>query len=54
MGGITQDEPGGIVLKPGETKELPYTFSKAGAFVAGCQKTAHYAGGMKAAITVTE
>ena len=54
MGGMTQDEPGGIVLKPGETKELAYTFSKAGAFMAGCHETAHYAGGMKAAITVTE
>ena len=53
MGGMSQDEPDGIVLKPGETKELTHTFSTAGAFIAGCHKTAHYGGGMKAAITVT-
>ncbi len=54
MGGMSRDEPDGIVLKPGETKELTHTFSKAGAFLAGCHETAHYAGGMKAAITVTQ
>ncbi len=54
MSGMTRDEPDGIFLKPGETKELTHTFSKAGAFVAGCHETAHYAGGMKAAIAVTE
>lgn len=53
-GGMTMDEPDGIVLKPGETKELTHTFPTAGAFLAGCHETAHYAGGMKAAITITE
>jgi len=53
-GGMAMDEPDGIVLKPGETKELTHTFPMAGASLAGCHETAHYAGGMKAAITVTE
>ena len=53
-GGMTMDEPDGIVLKPGETKELTYTFMSAGDFRAGCHETGHYAGGMKAAISVTE
>ena len=53
-GGMTMDEPDGIVLKPGETKELTHTFPMAGAFVGGCHETAHYAGGMKAMITVME
>ncbi len=53
-GGMAMDEPDGIVLKPGETKELTHTFPMAGASLAGCHETAHYAGGMKATITVTE
>ena len=44
----------GISLKPGETKELTYTFDEAGQTLAGCHFAGHYAGGMKAAITVTE
>jgi uncharacterized cupredoxin-like copper-binding protein len=53
MGGMTHDEPEGIAVKPGETKELTYTFAKAGETLAGCHVTGHYGGGMKAAITVT-
>jgi uncharacterized cupredoxin-like copper-binding protein len=54
MGTMGMDEPDGIVLKPGETMEITHTFATAGAALAGCHETAHYAGGMKAAITVTE
>lgn len=53
-GGMAMDEADGLVLKPGETKELTHTFSTAGSFQAGCHETGHYAGGMKAAITVTD
>ena len=52
MGGMTHDEPEGIAVKPGETKELTYTFAEAGQALAGCHVAGHYAGGMKAAITV--
>ena len=53
MGGMGHDEPEGIAVKPGETKELTYTFAEAGETLAGCHVAGHYAGGMKAAITVT-
>jgi uncharacterized cupredoxin-like copper-binding protein len=53
MGGMSHDEPEGITVKPDETKELTYTFAKAGETLAGCHVAGHYGGGMKAAITVT-
>jgi len=52
MGGMTHDEPEGIALKPGETKELTFTFEAAGQTLAGCHVAGHYGGGMKATITV--
>lgn len=53
MGGMAHDEPAGIAVKPGETKELTYTFAEAGQTLAGCHVVGHYGGGMKAEITVT-
>ncbi|OGO54185.1 MAG: hypothetical protein A2V84_11940 [Chloroflexi bacterium RBG_16_70_13] len=53
-GGMAMDEPDGIVLKPGETKELTHTFTTAGASIAGCHEAGHYAAGMKASITVAD
>ena len=52
MGGMSHDEPEGIAVKPGETKELTYTFAQAGQTLAGCHVVGHYGGGMKADITV--
>lgn len=52
MGGMGHDEPEGIGLKPGETKELTYTFAAAGTALAGCHVVGHYGAGMKAEITV--
>jgi uncharacterized cupredoxin-like copper-binding protein len=52
MGGMTHDEPEGIAVKPGETKELTYTFAEPGETLAGCHVVGHYGGGMKATITV--
>jgi uncharacterized cupredoxin-like copper-binding protein len=52
MGGMTHDEPEGIAVKAGETKELTYTFAAAGKTLAGCHVVGHYAAGMKAEITV--
>lgn len=51
-GGMTHDEPEGIGVKPGETKELTYTFAEAGTALAGCHVIGHYGAGMKAEITV--
>jgi uncharacterized cupredoxin-like copper-binding protein len=53
MGGMGHDEPEGIAVKPGETKELTHTFAAAGVTLAGCHVVGHYGGGMKATITVT-
>ena len=53
MGGMAHDEPEGIAAKPGETRELTYTFAQAGETLAGCHVVGHYGGGMKAAISVT-
>jgi len=52
MGGMNHDEPEGIAVKPGETKELTYTFAQAGRTLAGCHVVGHYGGGMKADIIV--
>ena len=54
MGGMTHDEPEGIGLRPGETKELTFSFPKAGAYLAGCHVNRHFDAGMKATITATE
>lgn len=53
-GQMAHDTPEGISLKPGETKELTYTFDTAGPMIAGCHVAGHYAAGMMATITVTE
>jgi len=53
MGGMGHDEPDGITVKPGETKELTHTFDAAGQTIAGCHLPGHYGGGMKASVTVT-
>jgi uncharacterized cupredoxin-like copper-binding protein len=52
MGGMGHDEPEGIAVKPGETKELTYIFAEPGETIAGCHVAGHYGGGMKANITV--
>jgi uncharacterized cupredoxin-like copper-binding protein len=52
-GGMMHDDPNGISLAAGETKELTHTFDEAGETLAGCHVAGHYPGGMKATITVT-
>jgi uncharacterized cupredoxin-like copper-binding protein len=37
IGGMTHDDAGGTAAKPGETKELTYTFAGAGKTRAGCR-----------------
>ena len=54
MGGMGHDEPEGIAVDPGETKELTRTFVEPGEMLAGCHVAGHYAGGMKATITVDD
>lgn len=50
--GMIHDEPEGIGVDPGETKELTYTFSEPGETLGGCHVVGHYAAGMRAVITV--
>lgn len=52
MGGMMHDEPQGIALDPGQTKELTFTFTEPGDTLAGCHVTGHYTAGMRAVITV--
>ena len=53
-GEMVHDTANGVSVKPGETKEFTFTFDEAGQTLAGCHFAGHYAGGMKATITVTE
>lgn len=52
MGGMTHDEPMGIAVAPGVTKELTVTFPAAGTILAGCHVAGHYAAGMKATVEI--
>lgn len=51
-GAMNHDDPEGIAVKPGESRELTYTFDEPGETLAGCHVAGHYLGGMKATITV--
>lgn len=53
-GEMAHDNAEGVSLKPGETKELTYTFADVGQTLAGCHVAGHYGGGMRATLTVTE
>ena len=54
MGGMAMgDEADLVVLKPGQTKTLTYTFTTAGSYEIGCHQPTHYKLGMKVPITVT-
>ena len=52
MGGMATDEPNGIFIEPGQTKTLEMSFPTAGSLLIGCHEPGHYAGGMKATLTV--
>ena len=54
MGGAPMhDEPDGIAVAAGETKELMHTFATPGQYLGGCHVPGHYPAGMKTLITVT-
>ncbi len=44
--------PGYVKLKPGKTKDLKWTFPKAGITFIGCHLPAHYKGGMKLRVVI--
>ncbi len=49
---MKHDDPNVIVVDPGKTRELIWTFSKAGRFQIACHVPGHYEAGMKASINV--
>jgi uncharacterized cupredoxin-like copper-binding protein len=49
---MAHDEPNGIGLAPGETKELTMVFAERGETLAGCHVPGHYPAGMRATIEV--
>jgi uncharacterized cupredoxin-like copper-binding protein len=53
-GAMAHDHSYAIAVKPGQTKELVYTFESAGSLLAGCHIAGHYPAGMKATVTVTD
>jgi uncharacterized cupredoxin-like copper-binding protein len=50
-GGMSHDEPSGVMVPPGQTRQLAFTFSQ-GEWLAGCHVPGHYPAGMKAVIEV--
>jgi uncharacterized cupredoxin-like copper-binding protein len=52
-GGMAHDTANSISLAAGETKELTFMFEQPGETLAGCHLPGHYAGGMRAVITVS-
>ncbi len=53
-GGMLHDEPEGVGVGPGVTKELTYTFAAAGDTIAGCHIPGHYTAGMLTTVRISE
>lgn len=49
---MDHSDPNAVMVKPGETKELIWKFSKARSFEFGCNVPGHYEAGMKGSITI--
>jgi uncharacterized cupredoxin-like copper-binding protein len=47
------DETNAIHIAPGQSKDITWTFAKAGKVTYGCHEPGHYASGMKGTVTVT-
>jgi uncharacterized cupredoxin-like copper-binding protein len=54
MPDMKHDDPNVVVVEPGKTRELIWTFSKAGRFQIACHVPGHYEAGMKAAVNVRQ
>jgi len=46
MPGMTHDDPNSILVEPGQTKELVWTFPRSGALDFACNMPGHYEAGM--------
>jgi uncharacterized cupredoxin-like copper-binding protein len=49
---MQHDEPNGARLKPGETREILWRFSKTGTFEFACLLPGHYESGMKGVVAI--
>lgn len=47
------EEEAAVVVQPGDSGELSYTFDEPGTYEVGCHQPGHYAAGMKIDVTVT-
>jgi uncharacterized cupredoxin-like copper-binding protein len=49
---MQHDEPNGVRLKPGETREILWRFNRAGTFEFACLLPGHYESGMKGIVAI--
>jgi len=52
LGGMHHDDPNAVFVRPGETKELIWTFTRPGTFEFACNVPGHYEAGMHGKIAV--
>ncbi|TNF79802.1 copper-binding protein [Pseudomonas sp. ICMP22404] len=54
MAGMNHDDPNSVLVEPGKTAELTWTFSKATRLEFACNIPGHYQAGMKGDLTVRQ
>ncbi|SDZ29493.1 plastocyanin/azurin family copper-binding protein [Pseudomonas sp. NFIX28] len=54
MSGMKHDDPNSVLVEPGKTAELTWTFSKAGSLEFACNIPGHYQAGMVGKLTVSQ
>ncbi|WP_339530473.1 cupredoxin family protein [Pseudomonas mucidolens] len=54
MPGMQHDDPNSVLVEPGKTAELTWTFSKAGALEFACNIPGHYQAGMVGTLNVSQ
>ncbi|MCW1246089.1 cupredoxin family protein [Pseudomonas sp. SAICEU22] len=53
-GGMSHDDPNSVLVQPGKTGELTWTFTKATRLEFACNVPGHYQAGMKGDLTVSQ
>jgi uncharacterized cupredoxin-like copper-binding protein len=54
MSGMKHDDPNSVLVEPGKTAELTWTFAKAGNLEFACNIPGHYQAGMVGKLAITE
>jgi uncharacterized cupredoxin-like copper-binding protein len=52
MGGMKHDDPNSVLVEPGKTAELTWTFTKASGLEFACNIPGHYQAGMVGKLNV--